>query len=65
MQENEVPAFVVIFATQEVLYFKNAKTGEVPKTGSSSRRSIVQNIFQPLRWAWIPMMLSKVAKRRD
>jgi len=29
MLENEVPVFVVTFATQEVLCFKNAKSGEV------------------------------------
>ena len=29
MLENEVPVFVVTFATQEVLCFKNAKTGEI------------------------------------
>lgn len=29
MLENEVPVFVITFATQEVLCFKNAKTGEV------------------------------------
>ena len=28
MLENDVPVFVVTFATQEVLCFKNAKTGE-------------------------------------
>jgi len=29
MLENEVPVFVVTFTTQEVLCFKNAKSGEV------------------------------------
>jgi len=29
MLEDEVPVFVVTFATQEVLCFKNAKSGEV------------------------------------
>jgi len=29
MFENEVPVFVVTFATQEVLCFKNAKSDEV------------------------------------
>ena len=29
MLENEVPVFVVTFAIQEVLCFKNAKSGEV------------------------------------
>ena len=29
MLENEVPVFVVTFATQEVLCFKNVKSGEV------------------------------------
>ena len=26
--ENEVPVFIITFATQEVLLFRNAKTGE-------------------------------------
>ena len=68
MLENGVPVFVVTFATQEVLYFKTAKTGGVI-IGAEDRVElscgIIQNIFQPLRWAWIPTMLSRVAKRRD
>ena len=27
--ENEVPVFIITFATQEVMLFRNAKTGEV------------------------------------
>ena len=68
MLENVVPVFVVTSATQEVHYFKNAKTGEVI-VGAEDRVElscgIIQNIFQPLRWAWIPTMLSRVVNRRD
>ena len=52
--ENEVPVFFVAFVTQEVLYLKNARTGEVI-VGVEDRVElpcgIIQNIFQPLRWA--------------